>query len=60
MTRRKPEERHDGYLPEEKLSLTEAIELFTLGGAKAAGESGSGNDNNREICRFYRCGSLLA
>lgn len=40
MTRRKPEERHDGYLPEEKLSLTEAIELFTLGGAKAAGESG--------------------
>ncbi|RAR44158.1 amidohydrolase [Paenibacillus sp. MDMC362] len=40
MTRRKPEEKHDGYLPEEKLSLTEAIELFTLGGAKAAGESG--------------------
>lgn len=40
VTRRKPEERHDGYLPEEKLSLTEAIELFTLGGAKAAGESG--------------------
>jgi predicted amidohydrolase YtcJ len=40
ITRRKPEETHDGFMPEEKLSLTEAIELFTLGGAKAAGEAG--------------------
>ncbi|MFB4324186.1 amidohydrolase [Priestia sp. BR_2] len=39
ITRRKPEEHHAGYLPEEKLSLTEAIGLFTLGSAGAAGEA---------------------
>ncbi|OBZ11969.1 hydrolase [Bacillus sp. FJAT-27264] len=38
VTRRKPEESHAGYLPEEKLSVEEAVELFTSGSAVAAGE----------------------
>lgn len=38
VTRRKPEETHDGYVPEEKLNPSEAIYLFTLGGAQAATE----------------------
>ena len=40
VTRRKPGERHEGYIPEEKLSVTEAVELFTTGSAAAAGEEG--------------------
>lgn len=39
VTRRKPGESHDGYLPQEKLSLSESIRLFTTGSAAAAGES---------------------
>lgn len=38
VTRRKPGETHDGYLPQEKLSLSEALGLFTAGSAAAAGE----------------------
>lgn len=38
VTRRKPGERHTGYLPEEKLSLRQALGLFTEGSAAAAGE----------------------
>jgi predicted amidohydrolase YtcJ len=38
MTRRKPSERHEGYLPEEKLTMDEAIRLFTIGSALAATE----------------------
>lgn len=39
MARRRPGEDHNGYFPEEKLSLMEAIGLFTLGSARAAGEA---------------------
>lgn len=39
VTRRKPSQSHDGYLPTEKLSMLEAISLFTLGGAKTVNES---------------------
>ena len=39
--RRRPGDTHSGYLPEEKLSLPEAIDLFTHGSALAAGESGT-------------------
>ncbi|MDO7907339.1 amidohydrolase [Paenibacillus sp. JX-17] len=42
VTRRRPEEIHEGYLPEEKLSIKEAVDLFTQGSAKAAGESNRG------------------
>ncbi|AIQ17009.1 hydrolase [Paenibacillus sp. FSL H7-0357] len=38
VTRRKPGESHEGYLPGEKLSIPEAIGLFTTGSAAAAGE----------------------
>lgn len=38
VTRRKPEESHDGYLAAEKLSADEAVALFTSGSAVAAGE----------------------
>ena len=38
VTRRKPGERHAGYLPEQKLSLRQALGLFTEGSAAAAGE----------------------
>ncbi|WP_431089728.1 amidohydrolase [Paenibacillus sp. 8b26] len=39
VTRTKPEETHEGYLPNEKLDIHEAIHLFTLGSAVAAGEA---------------------
>lgn len=39
VTRCKPEETHDGYLPAEKLDLGEALHLFTTGSATAAGEA---------------------
>ncbi|MCD8508684.1 MAG: amidohydrolase [Bacillus sp. (in: Bacteria)] len=38
VTRRKPFETHVGYLPEEKLTLYEALQLFTIGSAKAVGK----------------------
>ncbi|WP_379132962.1 amidohydrolase [Paenibacillus sp. sgz500958] len=38
VTRRKPGETHEGYLPQEKLTTEEAIRLFTAGSAAAAGE----------------------
>ncbi|QWU17797.1 hypothetical protein SAMN04487895_105215 [Paenibacillus sophorae] len=38
VTRRKPDETHAGYLPEEKLTAAEALRLFTEGSAAAAGE----------------------
>lgn len=38
VTRRKPEEKLEGYLPEERLSIAEAVKLFTIGSAQAAGE----------------------
>ncbi len=39
VTRCRPGEHHEGYLPEEKLSSQEALRLFTEGSAAAAGES---------------------
>ncbi|MCP3763330.1 amidohydrolase [Domibacillus sp. A3M-37] len=33
--RKKPYETHDGYLPEQKLSRFEAIQMYTIGSAKA-------------------------
>jgi predicted amidohydrolase YtcJ len=38
ITRRYPSENHEGYLPSEKLTLEEAIRLFTIGSALAATE----------------------
>ncbi|MDQ0255018.1 putative amidohydrolase YtcJ [Evansella vedderi] len=38
VTRRKPEEKHDGYIPHEKLSLFQALQLFTIGSAMAVGK----------------------
>ncbi|MBO8172861.1 MAG: amidohydrolase [Bacillaceae bacterium] len=38
VTRRNPEERHDGYLADQKLSVRQALSLFTQGSASAAGE----------------------
>lgn len=38
ITRRKAEESHDGYNEQEKLSMHEAIHLFTVGGAYATNE----------------------
>lgn len=38
MTRRRPGDKHEGYLPEEKLTLGEALQLFTVGSAQAACE----------------------
>lgn len=38
VTRKKREETHDGYNVQEKLSMYEAIQLFTLGGAYATNE----------------------
>ncbi|MBT2582088.1 amidohydrolase [Planococcus sp. ISL-109] len=35
VARRKPEDKHDGYLPEQKLSRFEAIRLYTFGCAEA-------------------------
>ncbi|MCC3381671.1 amidohydrolase [Paenibacillus farraposensis] len=40
VTRAKPEDMHEGYLPAEKLNVHEAIQLFTTGSAVAAGEAG--------------------
>lgn len=39
VTRRKPGETHEGYLPEEKLSRFEAVGLFTTGSAAILGKS---------------------
>ena len=36
--RKKPYAEHDGYLPEEKLSRFQAIQLYTIGSAKAIGK----------------------
>jgi len=41
VTRRKPGESHDGYLPDEKLSCFEAVSLFTTGSAAIIGKSES-------------------
>ncbi|MBB5172755.1 amidohydrolase [Texcoconibacillus texcoconensis] len=38
ITRRKPNESHEGYLPEEKLTRFEAVRLFTGGSAMAVSE----------------------
>jgi predicted amidohydrolase YtcJ len=38
VTRRRPGESHPGYEPGEKLSLAEAIRLYTYGSAQTAGE----------------------
>jgi predicted amidohydrolase YtcJ len=38
VTRKKPGQLHEGYLPDEKLSIQEGIHLFTLGSAQTAGE----------------------
>lgn len=39
VTRRLPGEEHEGYLPDEKLTLFEALGLFTKGAATAIGQS---------------------
>lgn len=38
VTRRRPGETHEGYEPEEKLLLAEAVRLYTYGSARTAGE----------------------
>lgn len=38
ITRRKPGETHVGFLPDEKLSAFEAVQLYTRGSAKASGD----------------------
>jgi predicted amidohydrolase YtcJ len=38
VTRRKPGEFHEGYIPEQKISRYEAIELYTSGSAAAIGQ----------------------
>ncbi|WP_042355805.1 amidohydrolase family protein, partial [Bacillus rubiinfantis] len=38
VTRRKPSETHQGWNPAEKLTLLEAVKLFTIGGAYAANQ----------------------
>lgn len=38
VTRRNPEEMHHGYIEKEKLSMMEAVRLFTLGSAQTASE----------------------
>ncbi|WP_018923366.1 amidohydrolase [Salsuginibacillus kocurii] len=38
ITRKKPEEEHEGYQPQEKLTPYEAVKLFTQGSAEAMGE----------------------
>lgn len=37
VARRLPEETHDGYLPDQKLSMFEAVRLYTSGSAEAVG-----------------------
>ena len=39
VTRRKPGETHEGYLPDEKLSRFESVSLFTTGSAATIGKS---------------------
>ena len=39
VTRRKPGETHEGYLPDEKLSRFESVSLFTTGSAASIGKS---------------------
>lgn len=46
VTRRKPDETHDGYMPHEKLSKYEAIRLYTVGSAQA-------------ICKEHERGQIL-
>ena len=46
VTRRKPYETHDGYMPHEKLSKYEAIRLYTVGSAEA-------------ICKEHERGKIL-
>ncbi|WP_252504675.1 amidohydrolase [Sporosarcina sp. Marseille-Q4943] len=41
VTRRKPGETHEGYLPQEKLSMFEAVGLFTSGSAATIGKADS-------------------
>lgn len=41
VTRRKPGETHEGYLPKEKLSRFEAVGLFTTGSAATIGKANS-------------------
>ena len=41
VTRRKPGQTHVGYLPEEKLSMFEAVSLFTSGSAATIGKANS-------------------
>lgn len=41
VTRRKPGETHEGYLPEEKLSRFESVGLFTTGSAASLGKENS-------------------
>jgi predicted amidohydrolase YtcJ len=41
VTRRKPRETHEGYLPKEKLSRFEAVSLFTTGSAATIGKAES-------------------
>ncbi|MCM3744866.1 amidohydrolase [Sporosarcina luteola] len=41
VTRRKPGETHEGYLPKEKLSTFEAVSLFTSGSAATIGKADS-------------------
>ncbi len=38
VTRRKPEEKNNGYIEKEKLSIAEAVRLFTFGSAQTATE----------------------
>ena len=38
VTRKKPGEKHPGYLPEQKISVFEAVKLFTVGSAYAIGK----------------------
>lgn len=40
VARRKPEEHHEGYLPYERLSVFEALRLYTVGSAFAVGKEG--------------------
>lgn len=37
VARKKPHEQHDGYYPEQKLSILQAVELYTKGSARAVG-----------------------
>ncbi|WP_301108120.1 amidohydrolase [Sporosarcina sp.] len=41
ITRRQPDEKHEGYLPDEKLSRYQAVQLFTSGAAATIGKAAS-------------------